>query len=175
MMDGDVPFGSREYFIFLVILAVARGLDLFSTRVATPNLILEANPIVRKLGWRWSILLNVAVCAGFAVWPLPAVIIATTSLLVAARNFEWAWIMRSMGEENYRNWISERLAATPRGVFALSLLGQTLLFALVGAGLVWFTYGQFWGFATGVGMIGYAVAVLFYTCLALRRRRRARE
>ena len=171
-MADTVPLGSPPYFIFLGVLLVARGMDFLSTWFATPNLLLEANPIVRRLGWRWSLPVNVAACAVFALWPLPAVIISTTSLLVAARNFEWAWLMRSMGEENYRAWMAERLADTPRGLFLLSLLGQTFLVGIIGAGLVWFTQGQFLGFAIGVGIIGYSAAVAFYTMLGLRRRRR---
>jgi hypothetical protein len=170
-MDGSVPFGSRDYLVFLGLLTLGRGMDLLSTVVATPRLLLEANPIVRRLGWRWSLLVNVGACAGFAFWPLPAVIITTTSLLVAARNFEWAWLMRSMGEEAYQAFIGDRLAETPRSLLFLSLFGQTFLVGLVGLGLVVFTEGQFWGFATGAGMLGYAGAVFVYSGLSVWRRR----
>lgn len=171
-MDDTVPLGSRAYFSFLAVLLLARGMDFLSTWVATPNLILEANPLVRRLGWRWSVPLNLASCTGFALWPLPAVIISTTSLLVAARNFEWAWLMRSMGEDPYRAWMGERLAATSPRLLLVSLLGQTLLVGAIGAALVWLTHGQFWGFAIGMGLLGYAVAVLFFSSLSLWRRRR---
>jgi hypothetical protein len=33
-------------------------------------------------------------------------------LLVAAHNFHSAWLMRSMGEEAYRDWFLERMAQT---------------------------------------------------------------
>lgn len=171
-MDGSVAFGSRDYLVFLGVLTLGRGMDMLSTLVATPHLLLEANPLVRRLGWRWSLLLNVAACLGFALWPLPAVIITTTSLLVAARNFEWAWLMRSMGEEGYQAFIADRLAETPRNLLFLSLFGQTFLVGLVGLGLVVFTEGQFWGFATGAGMLGYAGAVFLYGGLSVWRRRR---
>ena len=46
-----------------VLLLLARGVDFCSTWVATPNLVLEGNPIAKKLGWRWGILLNFASCA----------------------------------------------------------------------------------------------------------------
>lgn len=172
-MENTIPFGSRDYFVFFTVLAFARGMDFLSTWVATPNLVLEANPIVRKLGWRWSAPLNIFLCVGFAAWPLPAVIISTTSLLVAARNFEGAWLMRAMGEENYRTFIALRLAGASRRLFLICLLGQTLLVGVVGAALVWLTGGQFWGFAIGMGVLAYAFAVLFFTCLAWWRRRPA--
>ena len=57
-MEDSVPFASREYFIFLVVLMVSRGADFLSTWVATPHLVLEGNPIAKKLGWRLGILLK---------------------------------------------------------------------------------------------------------------------
>lgn len=171
-MEETVPFGSRDYFVFLTVLLVARSMDFLSTWMATPRLLLEANPIVRRLGWRGSLLLNLATCVGFGAWPLPAVIISTTSLLVAARNFEWAWLMRSMGEDHYRTWMAARVAETPGLLLVLSLLGQSLLVGVIGAALVWFTQGHFWGFGIGVGLIGYAGAVLLFSSLALWQRRR---
>src|SRR5580765_8275957 len=100
-MDRSVLFGSSEYLIFLFLLLFARGTDFLSTWIATPNLILEANPIARKLRWRWGIPVNIGLCLAFARWPLTAIIISTTSVLVAARNFQHAWLMRSHGENNY--------------------------------------------------------------------------
>jgi primosomal protein N' (replication factor Y) len=40
--------------------------------------------IAKKLGWRWGIPINFVLCFAFAFWPLPAIVISTTSLLVAA-------------------------------------------------------------------------------------------
>ena len=95
-MDDLVPFGSRTYGEILVLLFVARGMDFLSTWIATPNMVLEGNPMAKKLGWKWGIPLNLALCFGFAFWPLPAIVISTTSVLVAARNFQSAWLMRSL-------------------------------------------------------------------------------
>src|SRR5437867_664940 len=100
-MDDTVPFGSREYLLMLVLLVFARGMDFLSTWIATPNLVLEGNPIAKKLGWRGGVIVNAIICAVFALWPLPAIVIITTSLLVAARNFQSAWLMRSLGEVSY--------------------------------------------------------------------------
>src|SRR5688572_33218418 len=108
-----VPFGSEVYWVLFGVVLVARGFDLLSTWVATPNLQLEANPIARHLGWRGGILAAFVLAAVFALWPLPAIIISTTSILVAARNFQSAWIIRSLGEERYRIWIADRVNETP--------------------------------------------------------------
>ena len=87
-MEDAIPFASRLYFIMLALLLFARGMDFLSTYIATPNLVLEGNPLAKRLGWRWGILANLALSFGLAFWPLPAIVICTTSVLVAARNFQ---------------------------------------------------------------------------------------
>ncbi len=172
-MEDAVPFGSGEYFVFLSLLLFARGMDFLSTWVATPNLVLEANPIAKRLGWTGGIAVNIAVCAGFGLFPLPAIIIATTSLLVAARNFQGAWLMRSMGEWAYRSWMSERLEETPIMLFLGCLFGQTLLTGGIGAALVVFGSDRLVPVGVGLGIVGYAVAVTLFTMISLWRGRRA--
>ena len=171
--DEFVPFGSRVYFLILTLLAFARGMDFLSTWVATPNLVLEGNPIAKRLGWKWGGLLNVAFCLCFAFWPLPAIVISTSSVLVAARNVQHAWLMRSLGEEPYREWHVERLQETRASLYLFCLSGQTLLTAAVGAALMLFSNGHLVPVAIGLGIIGYALAVAFYTLLSVWRLRRA--
>jgi hypothetical protein len=176
-MDELVPFGSRVYLLILGLLAFARGMDFLSTWVATPNLVLEGNPLAKKLGWKWGIPLNVALCVCFALWPLVAIVISTTSVLVAARNFQHAWLMRSFGEEPYRTWHVARLQETRVSLYLLCLLGQTVLTAGVGAALIYFSPPSSYlvPAAIGLGIISYAVAVAFYTLLSVWRMRRAMD
>jgi len=176
-MIGDtlpdlVPFDSLGYFCLLSLLLFARGMDFLSTWVATPNLVLEGNPLARRLGWKWGALANLALCFTFAFWPLTAIIVITTGLLVAAHNFHAAWLMRSMGEEAYRDWFVERVARTPRSLYFACLCGETFLTALPGAALIWFCTPGSLAFAIGIGIAGYAGIVLFYTSLSLWRLRR---
>ena len=168
-MDAFVPFGGRTYFLFVALLVVARGLDFLSTYIATPNLELEANPIARKLGWRGNIILNLCVCLLFGMWPLPAIVIMTASVLVAARNFQSAWLMRSMGEPSYRAWLSERLTESKRGVFVFCLLAQSILFAAIGAALIHFSDWKPVPFGIGTGVVAYAILVVLFTLGAVWR------
>jgi hypothetical protein len=174
-MDEVVPFISRPYAIFFALLLFSRGMDFLSTWIATPNLVLEGNPIAKKLGWRWGIPLNLAICFGLAFWPVSAIAVSTTSVLIAARNFQSAWLMRSLGEEVYRDWYVNRIQETRITLYLFCLAGNTLLPAAVGAGLLYFSPNRasIVQFAIGLGIIAYAVAVLFYTLLALIRLRRA--
>ena len=100
---------------------------------------LEGNPIAKKLGWKWGIPLNVALCFGFAFWPLPAIVISTTSVLVAARNFQSAWLMRSMGEQLYRDWHVERVQETSITLYLYCLFAQTALTGGVGVAVIGFS------------------------------------
>jgi len=171
-MEETLPFGSRDYFLYLAVLLFARGMDLISTRIATPNLELEANPIARKLGWKGGIAFNTVMCGICGLYPLPAIIISTTSVLVAAHNFQNAALMRSMGEQGYRVWMREQLSAIPTPLYLSCLLAQTLLTAGVGAALVWTSDPFHPPFGIGLGLVGYAAAVLVFTSISVWRSRR---
>src|SRR5512137_1449057 len=126
-MEDFVPFGGQTYAQLFLLLLVSRGMDFLSTWVATPNMVLEGNPIAKKLGWKWGIPINFALCFGLAFWPLPAIVISTTSVLVAARNFQSAWLMRSLGEQIYRDWHIERVQETSVTLNLFCLFSQTEL------------------------------------------------
>ena len=170
-MDDSVQFGSRWYWVFLHLLCFARGMDLLSTWLATPHLALEANPIARRLGWKWGLVLNAVVCGVFACWPMPAVVIGTTSMLVASRNFQSVWLMRTLGEDGYRHWMGERVAETRPVVYLGCLFAQVGLMAAVGGALVLFC-SEWIAYAIGMGILAYALAVLLFTLLAVWRLRR---
>ena len=171
-MDDFVTFGSKPYLGMLAVLLFGRSMDILSTWMATPNLVLEGNPIAKLLGWRWGVPVNFLLCIALAFWPLPAIILSTTSVLVAARNFQSAWLMRTLGEEGYRVWHVQRIKETRMTMFMLSLGGNTLLTAAVGAGVIYFSGKTIVLFGIGVGIVAYAAAVAFYTMLALFRLRR---
>jgi hypothetical protein len=177
-MDDSIPFGSREYFIFLVVLMVSRGADFLSTWVATPHLVLEGNPIAKWLGWKWGAVVNVLLVLSLAAWPLSAIVVSTASVLVAARNFQSAWLMRSMGEEAYREWYVQRMSEAPITLYLVCLAGNTLLTVAVGVALVLFSttrnYVLLVPLGVGMGIIAYATAVIVFTLLALWRGRRRR-
>lgn len=175
-MADSVPFASREYFIFLALLTFSRGMDFLSTWVATPQLVLEGNPLAKWLGWKWGAVVNVLVIITLSVWPLSAIVVSTASVLVAARNFQSAWLMRSMGEFEYRAWYRQRFAESSLSLFLLCFAGNTGLTLVVGVATVGFSqsdgYVMLVPFGIGMGIIAYAMAVILFTLLALWRGRR---
>lgn len=172
-MSDILPFGTTAWWWMFLSLFAGRGSDLLSTWLATPTLLLEANPIARWLGWKRAVPLNLGLCIVFAFFPLPGVILATSSALVAARNFQQAWLMRTLGEEHYRRWHMERLQEASMPFFLLCLLSQNGLVAAVGLILAWSSIDAtsvlLLPFGIGVGIAVYAAIVTFYTLLALRR------
>ncbi len=171
-MEELMALNYRDYGLYCAVLVVSRSMDFLSTWIATPNLLLEANPIAKKLGWKWGILINLVLCFGFAVWPLPAIVIATTSALVAARNFQSAWVMHTLGEHGYREWVIERLDHTPPGLYVFCLLAQGVLIGGVGGILMACSKWQLAPFAIGLGILTYALAVVVYSLLGWWRARR---
>jgi hypothetical protein len=177
-MEETVPFASKWYFLMLALLLFSRGVDFLSTWIATPNLVLEGNPIAKKLGWTWGLLVNVAVVFLLAMWPVAAIVVSTASVMVAARNFQSAWLMRTLGEHSYRDWHVERVQETRISVYLFCLFGNTLLTAGVGFAIILFSRTEtgelpLVPMSIGMGIVSYAVAVVFYTLLAIWRLRRA--
>jgi hypothetical protein len=170
--DSFISFGSRLYWLLLLTLLLCRGMDVLSTRVATPNLVLEGNPIAKLLGWRWLLPINFGFCVALAAWPLPAIMLGTMSVLVAARNFQSAWLMRSMGEEAYRAWHIHRIQETRVTLYLFCLAGESGLIAALGAVIILFGDSVVL-LGIGWGTVGYASAVAFYILLARWRLRRA--
>lgn len=169
MTEGFVAWGGREYFLWLGLLALGRGLDFFSTWLATPNLELEANPIARRLGWRWGIPINIAMVVFLAIWPFPSLVVATTSFLVASRNFQSAWLMRTMGEMNYQSWMSAQVRRTPRSTFLLCLAAQAGIYTSLGVALAITGWDKLIPVGIGCGMAVYGIAVFLYTSLSVWR------
>jgi hypothetical protein len=171
-MTDSVPFGSSSYCSMFLLLLFARGMDVLSTWVATPSLVFEGNPIARKMGWKWGILFNLAICFTFALWPGLAIVIATAGILVASHNFQIAWLMRSMGEDLYRNFFSDRLGRRGLHLCLICLCAETFLIALVGGALMFFSPDNTVPFAIGAGILAHAIVVFFYTGLAVWRIKR---
>lgn len=153
----------------VALVGSGRCCDLGSTYLATPRLLLEGNPMARRLGWRLGLPVNLLLVLTAACWPLLAVSLTTTSLLVAARNLQSAWLMCSLGEEGYRAWMGDQLAAAPRGLARACFAGESLMFLVVGGALMWFARWQLVPFGIGLGIVSHGVAVLVFTTLALRR------
>jgi hypothetical protein len=170
-LDEFVPTGSRAWWSLLAITLMGRGFDLGSTYAGTPRLVNEGNPIARRMGWRYGIPVNGVLSLAIAHWPLLAISVTTTSSLVAARNLQSVWLMRTMGERTFQMWMSDRYNESSIWTVLGCFLGESCLVAMIGGSLVCFSRWQLVPFAIGFGMIIYGIAVAFFTSLAIWRRR----
>ena len=163
------PFG-LAYWAGLALLVVARGLDFLSTWIATPSLLLEANPIARRLGWQGGIAVNLFICLVAAAMPFMAVLISVTSVLVAARNFQGAWVVRTMGEEEFRDHMEMQFGRASKRLVLCCIWAQGLLYGSVGGAVVFLTRDPL-AQAAGWGIVGFGLAIAVHSTHYYRRAR----
>lgn len=163
------PFGPA-YWAGLALLMVARGLDFLSTWIATPSLLLEANPISRRLGWQGGIALNLLVCFVAAVIPFVAVLLSVTSAMVAARNLQAAWLARTMGEDEYRDHLEEQFGRANKRLVLGCIWAQAALYSAVGGAVVLLT-NNLLAEAAGWGIVGFGLAIAVHSTHYYRRAR----
>ncbi|MBI5687110.1 MAG: hypothetical protein HZC54_18725 [Verrucomicrobia bacterium] len=163
------PFG-LAYWAGVALLLFARGLDFLSTWIATPSLLLEANPIARRLGWQGGIAVNLLVCLVAAMIPFVAVLISVTSVLVAARNFQAAWVSRTMGEYEFREHLEEQFGRADKRLVLGCVWAQGLLYSAVGVAVVALT-NDLMAQAVGGGIVGFGVAIAVHSIHYYRRAR----
>ena len=163
--------------VLCALLLIARIGDVGTTFLVTPNLELEANPIVRKLGWPFA-LLTLLVCL-FPYVNLPLAVAALMlSLLVSASNAGKIWMARTIGEKAYLALLLD-LARNSRLWHALLCVAASAFFVALAGGTILLFYPEpnaDWGFWLGSGVLLYAAAMWIYGSLAMIRlfRRAAR-
>ena len=152
--------------ILCVLLLVARIGDVGTTYLVTPTLALEANPIVRVLGWRYAFL-TLGVCAlpYFSLEIAVAVLMA--SLLVSASNAGKVWVARTMGEAAYEQLLIDLARRSKMSQALMSVLASAGFIILAGAVVLMFysSPSSEWGFWLGLGIITYGIALVVHGSL----------
>lgn len=165
----DFLFQNLAHVLALLIL-VGRIGDILTTYLVTPKLKLEANPVVKRLGWRFAAS-SVLLCLVPYYQPALGIIVLVPSLLVSASNAARIWAVRTYGEEAYSEFIL--------GLARRSRLSQALVphFVVIGfhslVGLVMLFFcpdpSQDWGFWFALGFLTYAGAIGLHGALFYRR------
>ena len=161
---NEFIYNNFEHILCFLIL-IARLGDIISTYLITPTLKLEANPIVKKLGWRFAIL-TVLICllpyyhTGLAVMAL------VPSLLVSASNTAKIWVIRAMGEDEFSELFLRIVAKSSLSKALLCVFMSSFFVALAGFILLALCYGQEnWGHWFAIGIILYAFVIAIYGSL----------
>jgi len=173
MLEGASAFlRSHTELCLSVVLLVARLADILSTRLATPTLRLEANLLVRKLGWpfAWATAL-LCVLPYVADWgSAVAIPMIVASFFVASQNLSRAWMMRALGEEEYLAFMRRAFAkARPALVYGSIAVSSSLIASAGLLLLLFYPQGDARAHYFALGIVLYAGAIALHGSVAARR------
>ena len=156
-----------DHFLAILILISRLG-DIISTYMATPDLKLEMNPVMKKLKWPFAIL-TVFVCF-VPYFDIPSgIVILVPSLLVCYSNFSGLWLVRALGEDNFKKLI---LAVCRGSNFtkATNYAATAMLFLLLlGFTMVHIFSTDKYAGLIGFGIMMYAWGICIYKWLSLKQ------
>jgi hypothetical protein len=161
--------------VLCALILIARVGDVVSTWLITPTMRLEANPVMKKLGWRFAIVSLLACLLPYYSTSL-AVMALVMFCLVCFWNFSQVWVRATAGEVESE---ARLLALARKSTLSKALIplyvAQGFL-ALVGLLLVWLGEGfDHWAPWIGLGVLvqagGFAI---FGTTFLARLFRQAR-
>lgn len=142
---------------------ISRLGDIGTTFLVTPTLKVEANPVVRRFGWRYA--LATAAVALIPYYSIHGgVIILTVSFLIAASNASEAMLARFMGEEKYArlNRDAMQKMSIPGGLLLLCLPAFFYLMLGLIMSLLFPVSIENWGFDIAMGTVMCSVALLIF-------------
>jgi hypothetical protein len=154
---------SRDTQILLAAgLFLARVGDIGSTYLGSPNLRLEANPLVRRGRWPFAWLTLLACAIPFAS-PEAGMALLVASLMVTGSNLSKGWLMRGLGEENYYSLLEQVARRTSLRSALSFVIGGAVAFALVGLILVVVAKGpDTWAYWVADGILLYGFVLGLY-------------
>jgi len=145
-----------------VAVLISRLGDIGTTYLATPKLILEANPVARRFRWPFA-LATLTVCF-LPYYSAPyAVMVLVASLLVSASNAARLWWIRVMGEERLHQIMLELAAlSNPISSILCILITPLFIFLLAGSLLFFYPSPSDWGYYFAYGIASYAFVLTVY-------------
>jgi hypothetical protein len=130
-----------DFFYYLLNIGLSllgRALDLCSTYYITPHLKLETNWLIRKLGWKGSIILQIPLILLGTFFRELAIFTLAWSIIVASSNISGAWFVRNLpeGDEKYFELLR---ASAQRAKFRNILLDESppLVLFVIPNVLIW--------------------------------------
>lgn len=174
-LQQTIDWDSLRHVLCGLILLGRLG-DIVSTRLITPRLELEANPLVRRLGWRFA-LLSVLLClVPYVVHPLLAVILVPPFLMISGSNISKVWIARALGEKRMlENSMEAARNSTFRTAASCAIVSGSF-FILTGLALVYLvrletprTQAGWIAEYFGYGIAAFGLAISLHGTFYLRR------
>jgi RsiW-degrading membrane proteinase PrsW (M82 family) len=149
--------------LLAVLILVARLGDIGTTYLLTPDLKLEANPMVRRFRWPYA-LATLLICLAPYVSVPGAIIVLVASLLVSMSNSLRIWLVRTVGEKEYHRFVVQTAGqAKPRQSIALLFLPGFFISLLAITILMFYPDpSNDWGFWIAMGVFTYALILFIY-------------
>jgi SAM-dependent methyltransferase len=164
MMREFISNNLKHVLCFLILLG--RLGDIVSTRMLTPNLKLEANLVVRRLGWRVA-LGSLLLCLVPYFTISFGIVVLVPSLLVSASNIGKIWLIRGIGEDEFEKLLM-KVAGRGKLSHALGAVLSSALFIVLAGLILWYLSsdaGEGWGFWFGMGIIFYGLIISLHGSL----------
>ena len=158
---GLLATGDHLRNTLVVLIFFARLGDIGSTYLATPNLKMEANPLMRLGGWRLALVTVLACLIPFYDVGLGMTMLVL-SLMVTGSNLSKGWMMRTLGEAEYQDVMRSAARRSSLPVALGFILGSAAFVGLAGVVLMAVSGGSamlaYWA-ASGVALYALAMGV----------------
>lgn len=164
----------REYFythvklehLLCILILLSRIGDIGSTYLVTPTLKLEANPIMKRLGW-WFALATLSICLIPYYSTAAGIVILIPSLMISASNTGKIWFARAYGESEYHALLLRTAKRSKLWHALLPTIAAAMFIALIGLVLLLLSPdpSKDWGYWFGFGFLGYAFVIGFHGSL----------
>lgn len=151
------------------LILISRIADIGSTYLVTPKLLLEANPVARKLGWKFA-LLTLLICLLPYYSTSLAMMALVPFLFVSSSNTAKIWFVRSYGEKEYLELIRNMAHKSKLSHAIAGVLGASFFLCLAGLVLLLVSpTPNVWGFWFALGIILYAFIIAIHGSLYFMR------
>jgi hypothetical protein len=163
-------FRDEAHFTHLLaaLVLLSRIGDVASTRLMSPALRLEANPLVRRLGWPFAYVTLLLALVPYYNTAM-GVAALTTSSFATAGNLSRGWVARALGEAEIEAFA---LRAARRSSLRAALgfvLASAAVIVLIGGIEMMLTGDRQWGYWFGFGIVVYGFAIALHGASYTRR------
>ncbi|MDH5326967.1 MAG: hypothetical protein OEZ68_14500 [Gammaproteobacteria bacterium] len=168
---SSLPTHDYQHLLAILIL-VARIGDIGTTFILTPNMKLEANALMRKGKWPFA-LMSLSLCLVPYISQPAAVMLLVTSLMLSVSNSLRLWLVRSVGEEEYHQFVVAAAGkANPRETLFLVFLPGAFMMLLAITMFLFYPSESEWGYWIAGGFLAYAMILLVHMPAGFARYRR---
>jgi hypothetical protein len=148
--------------VLFALLLISRLGDIISTLIATPDLKLESNLLAKKLGKPFvfaTVLISFVAYYDTSI----AVMMLIPFLFVSFSNIGKIWFLKSFGEENYRDFLINKIKEKGIKGIILQNLASAFFVCLIGFSIfIFYSTTDTWGYWIACGFFTFGFILLFW-------------